>query len=317
MKLILNELSIINEKFSNQYVAKSKMEEFTLLCKEAVTKGNERRMLTTINIATEELSENYTFFTWLQDKEVPKESKAYIRSLITRSQKFPEDEYSIQKQLLDFDFTHSGERSSGLGLAHLTNGLALSLNTSSYWCTHKLEIEKSFIDSESGELDVEEVVVVHASNTSHLSSHNEWYITSKKLLCSSGLNLWERREEIFPNLIFCENSRIHIKDLLSRNELLSSVVDKLFDLEIYSTSWDGSGFYPNEIRGKITPDSPATLKRFAKERTFTFPDGRDTVFSWHSRVTPGAWRIFFYPDPSTQKIIIGHIGPKLPTVTDP
>ena len=39
-------------------------------------------------------------------------------------------------------------------------------------------------------------------------------------------------------------------------------------------------------------------------------DGEKRLFSWHIRMTPGAWRLHFHPLKPT-KIIIGYIGVKI------
>ena len=69
----------------------------------------------------------------------------------------------------------------------------------------------------------------------------------------------------------------------------------------------------NKIVSKATPESPATLEMYGLERTFHCHDGVLRVFSWHVRVTPGAWRLYFYPLPGEHKFIIGYIGSHLST----
>ncbi|MCI0528399.1 MAG: hypothetical protein L0Y56_13245, partial [Nitrospira sp.] len=65
-----------------------------------------------------------------------------------------------------------------------------------------------------------------------------------------------------------------------------------------------------------SPESQATLQQFGRERTFRSPDGEERIFSWHVRLTPGSWRIYFFPE-EAGKMIVGYIGPHLPTVSYP
>ena len=58
-----------------------------------------------------------------------------------------------------------------------------------------------------------------------------------------------------------------------------------------------------------------TLQQYGAQHTFQCPDGKPRVFSWHVPMTPGAWRLFFYPDGRKRKAFIGHIGSKLPNVS--
>ena len=42
--------------------------------------------------------------------------------------------------------------------------------------------------------------------------------------------------------------------------------------------------------------------------------GNEITFTWHGRMTPGAWRIYFDPSITPGMMYIGYIGQKLPTV---
>lgn len=316
MKLIFNELSISIDKLENKYQSRDKMYDFIKLCRAAILKGSERSLLTALHgIETYEISSDYTIHNWLTDNEVSREQRSYLRSLLTRSFSVNfENETHSRNQLLDYDFKYRNYPAKGLGFAYLLNGLAISLGTSQEWSHEKIHFEKSYLDSESEEILTEYIEVVHSDNAESLQVHDEWYENAKKLSLKSGLDIWLKKEEIFRNLIFCENAKNYLSDITSHTPLLSNIVNKLFDLEKYSSEWDSGNFTPESIRGKVTPDSGATLEQYGEERKFIFPDGRREIFSWHSRVTPAEWRIFFFPDFSSRKIIIGHIGPKLRTV---
>jgi hypothetical protein len=56
-------------------------------------------------------------------------------------------------------------------------------------------------------------------------------------------------------------------------------------------------------------------KKYADSRTFECPDGIRRVFEKHCSLTPGAWRLYFlaFPEKENGKILIGYIGPHLPT----
>ena len=95
--------------------------------------------------------------------------------------------------------------------------------------------------------------------------------------------------------------------------MLGPIEKKLSDLQEYAASWSIGAFDAGKIASKATPESESTLKQYSQERTFTCPDGQNHVFSWHVRLTPLAWRIYFYPK-QTGELIIGYIGPHLRTV---
>jgi hypothetical protein len=85
---------------------------------------------------------------------------------------------------------------------------------------------------------------------------------------------------------------------------------KLFELEEYSKRWTSGTFNKDDLASKATPESESRLQKFEKELTFECFDGEKRLFSWHIRMTPGAWRLHFHPLKPT-KIIIGYIGVKI------
>lgn len=67
-------------------------------------------------------------------------------------------------------------------------------------------------------------------------------------------------------------------------------------------------------------ESKETMERYAKERTFREPGGKEWVCKKHLKIgTHGGaeniLRIYFCEDPETHKIVIGHVGEHLPTYT--
>ena len=94
-------------------------------------------------------------------------------------------------------------------------------------------------------------------------------------------------------------------------------MDRLFELNTYCENWHDGLFDYDKIPTKITPESDATLKKYSSEHTFLCPDGTNHLFSWHARLTPDAWRIYFHVDEDKKLLTIGHIGHKLPNVLYP
>ena len=133
----------------------------------------------------------------------------------------------------------------------------------------------------------------------------------------SGSDLWKRREELFPSLQFCETAGEQIQALPSGNPMLRPIMKRLSEFENFCKNWHEGPFDPQEITGRVTLESQVTLERFGQERTFRCPDGNERIFSWHARLTPGAWRVYFYPLEDKRQLIIGYFGSHLQTVSDP
>jgi hypothetical protein len=101
------------------------------------------------------------------------------------------------------------------------------------------------------------------------------------------------------------------------NPLFRQIVKRLFELQAYCSKWHKGAFAPDRLPFKATVESESTLQKYKKERTFICQDRDEITFTWHGRMTPEAWRIYFDPSIGPGMMQIGYIGPKLPTVNYP
>ncbi len=90
--------------------------------------------------------------------------------------------------------------------------------------------------------------------------------------------------------------------------MLRPILDRLSLLEHFCKDWLEGPFESQRIACRATPESMATLEQYGSERTFSCPDGEMRLFSWHVRLTPHAWRIYFFPLEGKRQLIIGYIG---------
>ena len=67
----------------------------------------------------------------------------------------------------------------------------------------------------------------------------------------------------------------------------------------------------NKTLRKTTLESDSRIEQFRQQLTIKCPDGKTRLFSWHLRMTPGAWRLYFSEELKPGKIIIGYINLKL------
>ncbi len=93
--------------------------------------------------------------------------------------------------------------------------------------------------------------------------------------------------------------------------ILQQVKKRLFELEQYCQIWTTGSFNKNLLPSKTTPESDSRIKEFRQQLTIECPDGKKRLFSWHLRITPGAWRLYFSEELGPRKIIISYIGLKL------
>jgi hypothetical protein len=194
------------------------------------------------------------------------------------------------------------------------DALTVSFASSDEWNRSEIQIQFDEID-ENGLFVSDVGLVKHACNLLHIDVARDWLRQQVQTQFVDGPDLWQRRSELFPSLIFCDSVAGQVQQLGKNDPRFHSVCKRLFELNDYD--WSAGKFDPDQMPSKTTPESPATLKIYGAQRTFQCPDGIRRTFSYHGRFTPGAGRIHFYPILESNKIIVGYIGNKLQTVNDP
>jgi hypothetical protein len=142
--------------------------------------------------------------------------------------------------------------------------------------------------------------------------HIAWIQQRLRTSVSDGIQLWQRREELFPSLSFCENASQQMQNLGSGNPMLRQVIKRLFELETSCKNWTDGAFSLENLPSKASPESESRLKRLKQQLTFRCPDYKERTFSLHVRMTgAAAWRLYFSTELGVGKIIIGYIGLKI------
>lgn len=265
------------------------------------------------------LADGYPLARWRNDNQVSREEKTFLRTLATKAP-FSVDiaDSAIQKNIDNeyCEFSFQGCKAEGFKTAYWLETLALSLCSESLWDCSRLELEAIQID-DNGNLIEERQLVIHASRKNHVVENADNIKQRLQAGVINGIKLWERREQLFHNIQFCHVCYRQLRQLRSGDEKLQLVLEVLSALDHCAKNW-GSGFfslenYPFEESG----ESEATLDKYWKERTFLCPDGEERLFARHVKLRSYNWRIHFFPEPKTKKVLIGYIGIHLPTVNYP
>lgn len=125
-------------------------------------------------------------------------------------------------------------------------------------------------------------------------------------------NLWEKKEIIFPNLLFGLNVENQIRKL--PNGLLTTVSHKLKGLDQTAEKWKVEKTpNPNWVT-KVTPESTKSMQsdQFRQERMFQSRDGTQKLYELHARFGSSG-RIHLRIEHGTRIIEIGYIGWHLPS----
>ena len=316
LEMALNELSL-RSPAQDMYVAQQQMSNLLSMMRMATKSGVNRVLRTHENFYAEFLAPGYSIADWYNDANVDREERRYFRSLATKAPYWRDLSESGIKENYDLsEFQHNNVRADGLGFAYLTDALAVSLCSGDQWDASHLELEASYL-GDNASIFIEQVTVAHASRVDHVLEHTTWIDNRLRSSVRDGIALWARRDNLFPSLQFCDAVRDQLQSLTAGNPLLRSVVRRCFEFESYCRSWETGPFEAQHLPSKTSPESQATLQQFYSERTFLCPDGQERLFSWHVRLTPGSWRIHFFPVSETRTILIGYVGPHLRTARNP
>src|SRR5579859_1259350 len=316
LEMVLNELSL-RPLARDVYAARQRMAEFVQTINVATRQGFRGMLRTSTDFNAEELAPDYPVMRWVNDKSVEPDLRNFYLKLATNAPFLIDvHDSSIQESFGLSDFFWGEEQAIGLGVAFLLDALAVSFRSDSCWFDSHLQLKISQI-GDDGELTDTFEDIPHASHYSHIHEHLAWI--SRRLRSNArtevheGLDIWSGKEKWFPHLYFCDKVREQFQELHRGDPRLLSILKRLYELEDYCNGWQHGPFDHTKIN-KATPESPDTLEVYGSERTFLCYDGEFRVFSWHIRLTPGPWRIHFFPLPEEKKLIIGYIGHHLNTV---
>lgn len=312
VEIVFNELSL-KTPFDSKQAARRLMTKFIDTLRTSTGQGAKRKLCTMSNFDHLELSVDYQIVQWRNDSEVEREERSFLRTLQDKN-----DPPLPDIANLSVETNYLGTRSIGLEYAVVFEALAISIQSEEQWDCDRLKLTVTKLEEE-GELVDELIDIYHASSKSHVLNHTAWIQERNRTNIISGKDLWDRRNELIPNLKLCNSTVDQLTVLQEGNSMLRPVIRRLFELEDFCRNWQFGAFLPDTLPCLATTESQVTLQKYGSERTFICPDGQQRLFSWHVRLTPLAWRIYFIPEEPNSpnqsgKIIIGYIGSHLRTV---
>ena len=224
MDYVLNELSI--SQVRNIPDARMMLEHFVKCCittKKDLGLETLRIHESVGNLYNYMLTENYPVSKWRHDDEVNFDILEKFRQIIATPPLIKEVEL---KELDTFNttyFYHDKKEAKGLGAAYLLKTIAVSFLSEQVWNNTNVSlIHEHFEESEN--IVKSDISVPHAATSDHVLSHKEYFEELKNSLLSKCADIWKKREELFPNLIFCGKTEKQLKTGLS-----SRYVHQIFD----------------------------------------------------------------------------------------
>lgn len=307
-ELVFNDLSALGSS-RDKYEAREALKNFIKLFKNARGRFSDR-ILVGRDLGSLKLLDNYTVSQCLRDLG-PHERKyvsAYY-AMMNRSKKVRTEERDKDKEIV----TKEDRYSDTLLYAYLENQVLISFPVDGYKESMVSLILRML---KEGNLIEEQVQLTNISKKAHLSSRpvrtflRDERIELLKDYCHPDL-FWEHRRDLYPNMVFCENVKRHLKKI--DPPTLSDNLRKVEVLYSFFRNWDWGSFDYTEIPC-TSPQSADTLKRYKAEHTFETPDGKAEVFSYHIKGASHKTRVYFTLNYQKKKVIIGSIGKHLPCV---
>lgn len=267
MELALNEISqtpILDDK----YQAHERMMLFSKAVAEARKKGF-RNIRTHFSANEINLTNNYSLYNWLFDKEFPAENRSLFYDMFI--QPFIKEEDEIEAKFIEANYYFEDSANEipkkeclGLTSAFLSETLAISFQSSPAWLKNKLKISIEKGDAISHE-EVNHVFSKECFNQDAISEFIE-NISSLNLV-ETDINPIEKNFHLTSH---------HGQQEL--NDLWNRIKNSPYVVEGMSIEWGGNSFYKNpQKNGKLDIVHLRSDRRYALQIQTTGRNLRETI----------------------------------------
>jgi len=309
--LIFNDLSL-QPYAGNLHETRHRMSVVMQFLAEAPKYRLGKMLRTPENFYSLELEPGYQIVHWVHDKNVDQAEHGVFLKLATTSPFLSDAGESVILRAGEVEIRIDAKESAALTAAYLLDLPTVSLYHDK-WREPHLISECNTLEFD-GDVFTSNVQITNFSHDSHFVFHSNWLTEKLQRTVTNGEKLWADRESLFTKLIFCRKTHAQISVLDSSNANFAQIVSLLSELESYCNKWKDGGFDRYFFSVACDPSSKATLEKFGNEYFFTSPNESRFLCHWHLRLPVNSWRIYFYPDCESRSIVVGHIGPHLPTV---
>lgn len=259
------------------------------------------------------VSEDYGINEWLTDNDVKRTHKDFFRLMRNKNWNYIDaNDYNEA----EFRVNVGQEQQNAIGciIAVQNDYHMISVESKAIWAKSEISGKYTVID-ENANISTEERLVQNITGSTPISAIQTEVRSTVYGRISSGQDLWERRLELYPNLVFCEN----VKDLLYKDPEkyhIMKIMGKLDRLQTYFAEYNGI-YDPREL-GMCARTESETVKSnndLMELRKFEKPDGEQAYFFDHIGFSGkfSGGRIHFLPQNTERKCYIGYIGRHLPT----
>ncbi len=312
LEYIFNELSI--EPAVGLAEAHQVMDNFIEILKSSRAIGIKPNIRSSVDLKSVQLKDGYYVSNWCANQDVNKERRLYLLTLSTKFPLVSDLPECLEENLKEVEVQFEGRQGEGLTLAHLTKNPVISLNTHVKWNPDILQVQVKTMKIHSDErfeiLD-SNASLLNFCIPSNVTTHLPNIPKLQKQRCTSIEDFWQKKNAWFPNLEFAPTLLDNLEAIGMKSPIFSQAVQLFSDFDIFCNSWTSGPCAIVTSLPNISAESAPTMQTYGHLRKFKDETGADITCELHARLTPGAHRLHFYPDPTSKKIFIGYVGWKL------
>jgi len=281
--------------------------------------GAERVLRTVEDAATRDISNGFGLKYWCF-KVANREAGLLLSSRLTK-QPFVDGKDGLFERAEGTRLVEgriNAETALGAALCVLTNDSLVLLGSAQLRCASPRDVDIDMLD-EGGEMlrqrHTIEGLVCEADLTDIKKSELRSKVWSR---IENGTALLARAIEVFPRLVMGETAILQLHEFNRSSDHLKQILRHFDALNRAAIAWQAGE--PYVVHGiSASPESSSTLNdgKLGELRDFPTPNGfAQQRWSWHSKITGApALRLYFRSVRTDveAKVLIGYVGPHLPT----
>lgn len=240
-----------------------------------------------------------------------RECAAYLLSLSTKIPLLSDATPQDQDRFLACEAkTSPPEDGAPLVFCAVSDAIAVSVPSEAVWDRDRILVpfHELLPDGTLGDADEE---VDNLARSVHAGPIRDRHRERLRHRCADSADLWNRRGQVFPDLIFGPDVELQLAGLNAG--LLGTLLNRLADLNETAVAWASAAGDAPPWRTRVTPESRRTMDnpRLREARRFRSVSGERVLFQWHARFGSGG-RIHLRFDAAVRAIEVGYVGGHLP-----
>jgi hypothetical protein len=300
------QIKLCNSNIQSREQARQKMELLIETMQEAFQYGVQQTMRTTEEFCSLQLAKDYLVSHWSRDPAVPIEKRLLVLTIATKAP-FIAELHLKEETANPLEASHRGKFAAGLGLAYLRKHAVLSLNRRP-WNREQIYF-KVFLLS-GGSLSPTQTQVRNWFEAPSIDRHRDWISEQLQLEIISGQQIIQRQSECLSRLILLAKASEQLRKLTGTEKVFGSIKRHLFALHLHAIRCPQDEVYTLNLQLNHSDESQSRREQLANQLIFACEDRVERPFSFHSKISIDAWRIYFMPT-GTGLVRIAYIGEHL------